>query len=100
MYYRGTDKQIETIIDSYDSYYIKLLEIINNDKEITQIIIQTDTAQFKDYINNKNININIIYIIENSLSYTSNGIHDEKKYNSKLLRYTNIICNIFNIITM
>lgn len=76
LYYRGTDKIRETKIDSFDSYYQKLNEIINKNKNL-QILIQTDSAPFLDYIK-KRIN-NIIVINENSVSYKNKGIHNEKK---------------------
>lgn len=85
LYYRGTDKYTETQLDSFDSYYNKLIKIIDMqlDKNI-QIIIQTDTSQFLEYINEKFNNENntyrknIIIIEENSTSYTQSGIHNEK----------------------
>ena len=78
LYYRGTDKHIETLIDNFDSYYNKLNEIINKENNI-QILIQTDSAQFLDYLKQKcTNNKNIIIIKENSTSYTNTGIHHEK----------------------
>jgi hypothetical protein len=76
LYYRGTDKCVETKIDSYDSYYNKLIELTNKEPNL-QILIQTDTAQFINYMNEKQIN-NVIVISENSTSYTNRGIHKEK----------------------
>ena len=76
VYYRGTDKSIETQIASFDEFYTKIKEIselyVNK-----QIIIQTDTSQFVDYINNKILK-NIIIIKENTTSYSKRGIHNEK----------------------
>ena len=77
LYYRGTDKNTETQIDTFDSYYQKLTEIINTENDNIQIIIQTDSAQFLDFIKNKCLH-NIIIINENSVSYTDKGIHNEK----------------------
>lgn len=79
LYYRGTDKWIETQLDSFDSYYDKLNEIIdtNNEKNI-QIIIQTDSAQFSEYMKDRCTNKNIIIINENHTSYTNLGIHNER----------------------
>ena len=77
LYYRGTDKFNETQLDSFDSYYSKLIEITNTDNNL-KILVQTDSAPFLDYINNKNLN-NVIVINENSTSYTNSGIHNEKK---------------------
>ena len=79
LYYRGTDKIHETQIDSFDNYYNKLNEIIKISKNKNiQILLQTDTSQFLDYMKKKCINKNIIIINENSTSYTNNGIHYEK----------------------
>lgn len=77
LYYRGTDKYKETPIDSYESYYQKLKEIIKNDKKI-QILIQTDSTPFLDYMKKNCFNKNIIIIKENSTSSTNKGIHFEK----------------------
>jgi hypothetical protein len=76
LYYRGTDKCSETKLDSFDSYYIKLLELVMENKNI-QILIQTDTRQFIDYIKTKPLR-NVIIIDENSTSSSSKGIHKEK----------------------
>jgi hypothetical protein len=81
VYYRGTDKICETILDSYDSYYNKLIEVISeyepsNNK--LQIIIQSDSGHFSNYMNNKLQNMNIICITENEVSYNNYGIHNEK----------------------
>jgi hypothetical protein len=76
LYYRGTDKITETELDSFENYYNKLNEIINNQNNI-QIIIQTDSAQFLDFMKNKSIQ-NIIVIKENDISYQDKGLHFEK----------------------
>lgn len=76
LYYRGTDKCAETRIDTYENYYNKLIELTNKEPNL-QILIQTDTAQFLNYINEKKIN-NVIVISENSVSHTNRGIHKEK----------------------
>ncbi len=81
VYYRGTDKYKETKISTYENFYNKIKEISNSDNKI---IIQTDTAQFVDYINSKNLN-NIIIFNENSTSYSNYGVHIEKNAGTKLL---------------
>jgi hypothetical protein len=79
VYYRGTDKKIETCIDNFDSFYGKIIELLNRiNNENIQILIQTDTQQFIDYIKPKLIDKNIIIIKENSTSMTEIGIHNEK----------------------
>lgn len=87
LYYRGTDKQIETKLGSFKSYYDKLNEIMNKDENKNlQILLQTDSGQFLDYIKEKNIN-NIIIIQQNKVSYKNNGIHHE---NTKEKNYQDI----------
>jgi hypothetical protein len=79
LYYRGTDKSSETQLGSFDSFYNKLIEISQNSLESQkQILIQTDSSQFLDYMNSKCKNSNIIIIKENSTSYSNRGIHHEK----------------------
>lgn len=79
IYFRGTDKRRETRIDSFESYYNKIIEIINisGNKDI-QILIQSDTAQFVDYMKERLINYNLIIINENKSSYYGQGIHISK----------------------
>jgi len=79
VYYRGTDKKRETYIDNFDRFYDKIIELLNciNNENI-QILIQTDTQQFIDYIKPKLSDKNIIIIKENSTSMTEIGIHNEK----------------------
>lgn len=76
VYYRGTDKDQEmgTLSSTiFDEYYKQITEIINKNKNI-RILIQTDTAQFIDYINSKNMK-NILIIDENEYVYSNKGIH-------------------------
>jgi len=73
LYYRGTDKITETTLGSYDIYYEKIKEIKKNDD--TQILIQSDDANFIDFMKSKNLNF--IIINENKTSYTNKGIHNE-----------------------
>lgn len=85
LYYRGTDKINETELDTFESYYNKLNEIIYNQNDL-QIIIQTDSAQFLDFMKNKSIQ-NIIVIKENDTSFQDKGVHFEK---TKEENYRNI----------
>jgi hypothetical protein len=80
LYYRGTDKIHETPLDSYESYLTKLLEIKNNNPYM-QILIQTDSTKFLNYINANMDNHNIIIINENDTTNGDNGFHFTK--NSK-----------------
>lgn len=77
LYYRGTDKHTETPIDSFESFYEKLKGITDYDNNL-QIIIQTDSSPFLDYMKEKCADKNVIVIKENSTSYTNKGIHFEK----------------------
>ena len=76
VYFRGTDKYVETTLPSYDSFYAKIKEISEKNKN-KHIIIQTDTSQFIDYIKKKN-NSNITIINEISSTYLKDGIHRQK----------------------
>ena len=74
VYYRGTDKYTETQIDSYDSFYRKILEISRGKN--MQIFIQTDTKQFLDYIQSKRLK-NVVVVNETRISTSTEGIHNE-----------------------
>lgn len=50
VYYRGTDKISETKLDSFDRYYDKLTELLNSDNNNCKILLQSDSAQFFDYM--------------------------------------------------
>jgi hypothetical protein len=76
LYYRGTDKATELELDSFDSYYLKLNEVLEKEKDL-QVILQSDSAQFIEYMKGKSLN-NSIIIEELSRSYTAHGIHNEK----------------------
>ncbi len=85
LYYRGTDKRVETQIDSFESYYNILCELLTRDNNL-QILIQTDSGPFLDFMKSKNLN-NVIIIDEISTSYQYIGIHNE---NSREKNYTEI----------
>jgi hypothetical protein len=82
LYYRGTDKISETKIDTFDSYYQKLNEIITENKTL-QILIQSDSAPFIDFMKEKCKNMNCIIIHENKTSYKNIGIHNENHNKKK-----------------
>lgn len=88
IYYRGTDKKNETALDNFDSYYNKLIEIIADNTDM-QIIVQTDSAQFLEFMKSKLVGKNLIVIKENEVSYRDKGIHHEKspKENFKDIHY-------------
>jgi len=80
LYYRGTDKNSETGIDSFESFYNKLTEVIKHENNNNiQIILQTDSAPFLDYMKQKCSNHNIVIIEENRTSYGYNGIHFDSR---------------------
>lgn len=100
VYYRGTDKIVETTLDSYDSYYDKLMQIISKYEPMNnklQIIIQSDAGQFVDYMKHKLQNTNIICITENATSYNNYGIHAEQSYRDN---YNNILYLLPTILIM
>ena len=76
VYYRGTDKCKETELASFGEFYDKIKYVIGLNKNL-KILIQTDTSQFIDYINDKKIDN--ITISENETSYSNKGIHNENK---------------------
>jgi hypothetical protein len=76
VYYRGTDKISETQLGSYDSYYLKIKELVDANPKI-QILVQSDAAPFIDFLKSKSLP-NIIIITENYASYATKGIHYEK----------------------
>lgn len=76
VYYRGTDKKIETKISPFEDFYNQILDVKKKATEDLKILIQSDSAQFIDYIKAKNLD-NIIIIDENRTSYLDKGIHNE-----------------------
>ena len=95
VYYRGTDKRSETRLASFESFYEKIMEIKNINKNIT-ILIQTDTSQFIDYINEKKME-NIIIIEENKTSYKNKGIHNEQSLDTNYNDMFNFLSTILII---
>ena len=95
VYYRGTDKKNETALPSFDDFYKQIIEIINMNKNV-KILIQTDTAKFINYINDKKLK-NIIIINENKFSHTNNGIHKEQ---SKDTNYNDMFFFLSTILTI
>jgi hypothetical protein len=107
LYYRGTDKCHEIKLGSFEEYSDKLDEIANLNPNM-QILIQTDSSQFLDYMKNRKKN-NVIVINELSTSYTKNGVHYENTYSKNyqemkylmasfliISRCKHIICNSGN----
>jgi hypothetical protein len=95
VYYRGTDKKQETQLASFDDFYKQITEIIHVNKNIN-ILIQTDTAQFLDYMNSKNLK-NIMVINENETSYTDKGIHNELTNDNNYSHMLNFLSTVLII---
>jgi hypothetical protein len=79
LYYRGTDKCKETRLDSFDSFYNKALEVISKNESTNknlQFLVQTDSANFLNYMKSKSNNI--ICIEENCVSFNRKGLHYER----------------------
>lgn len=74
VYYRGTDKKNETIIDSFESYYSKTNDILK--RTSMQVLIQSDSKDFITYM--KDRLPNAIVILENDTSSLNTGIHHVK----------------------
>ena len=77
LYYRGTDKQSETLLGDFDKYN-EMLQYVNNNNYT--ILIQTDSSHFLNYI--KQRNNNYIIINENKVSENNTGIHNENDNNT------------------
>jgi hypothetical protein len=93
LYYRRTDKVTETVVDSFENFHNKLnelLTIVNN--ENIKVLIQTDTAGFRDYITTKYTNTNKLIIInELTPSYTNKGTHNERTGQQNYNDITNLL---------
>ena len=96
VYYRGTDKYTETQLAPFDEFYRKILQLVNINENIN-ILLQTDSAKFIDYINEKNLK-NVIIIHENKTSYSNKGIHNEQKNND--INYQDMFYFLSTIIIM
>ena len=76
IYYRGTDKHIETNLGTKEIFEEKISSIMNNNRNL-KLLIQSDSQQFIDYYKEKYPDI--IFINENLTSYKGDGIHREIK---------------------
>lgn len=102
VYYRGTDKKKETELDTFDSYYQKLIEVVSTQETTNphlQIIIQTDSAPFLEFMKDKlsKLNVTVISIKENKVSNTDIGIHNE---NSPPTNYTDMQSFLATVLIM
>ena len=92
VYYRGTDKKKETKLAPFNEFYKKILEIVNINKNI-KILIQSDSARFIDFINNRNLK-NVFRISENRTSYLNKGIHYQQSNDKNYLHMFNFLSTI------
>ena len=92
VYYRGTDKYRETKLATFDEFYKQIIQIVNINTNI-KILLQSDSAGFIDYINDKNLK-NIVIINENKSSYTNTGIHNEQSHNTNYYDMLNFLSTI------
>jgi hypothetical protein len=92
VYYRGTDKYSETKLAPFDEFYKQIIQMVNINTNI-KILLQSDSARFIDYINDKNLK-NIVIINENISSYTNNGIHNEQSSNTNYYHMLNFLSTI------
>ena len=92
VYYRGTDKYKETQLSPFNEFYKQIIGIVNKNKNI-KILLQSDCANFIDYITNKKIK-NIFIIEENNTSYTNKGIHYEQTSDENYYDMLNFLSTI------
>ena len=91
VYYRGTDKSKETDIASFDEFYKQIINIISSNDNL-KILVQTDTAQLIDYLNDKELKN--ITISENKTSYHKKGIHNENNGESNYNQMLNFLSTV------
>jgi hypothetical protein len=113
IYFRGSDKRIETILGSFESYAHKMRDIVAVQPDI-QFILQSDCYEFVKYMvtyaTTLNIQNNIIIIEENIVTSGIYGLHytreGEKAYNdikyllatvTILARCKHIVCSSGNV---
>ena len=92
VYYRGTDKYKETQLSPFNEFYKQIIGIVNKNKNI-KILLQSDCANFIDYIISKKIK-NIFIIKENKTSYTNKGIHNEQTSDENYYDMLNFLSTI------
>jgi len=79
IYYRGTDKQLETLVDTYESFYKRLTYLMRlTNKPDVKVLIQTDTKQFQDYMTAKLPSDTVIVVEELPVSTSNAGVHNEQ----------------------
>lgn len=90
VYYRGTDKSSETKLGCYEMYFEKLLELCDKYPD-SQILLQTDTSQFIDYMKSK-LGSNIPIIINHTKNtYNSVGVHYSQTQDENYTEIQNLL---------
>ena len=81
--YRGTDKHLEVPVLSFDTYTNGAEEILNSNKHLDTVLVQSDQSQFVDFCKSKFSNFNVVKIDEipttdsgKQISYTTNKKQD------------------------
>ena len=103
VYYRGTDKITETALDSFDSYYAKLNELLSqhSDNHGCKILLQSDSAQFFDYMKDKfrdsTHSSNLVIIDEIAPSSTTAGTHNERNQQTNHFDIKHLFAVVLNI---
>jgi hypothetical protein len=103
VYYRGTDKITETALDSFDSYYAKLNELLSqhSDNHGCKILLQSDSAQFFDYMKDKfrdsTHSSNLVIIDEIAPSSTTAGTHNERNQQTNHSDIKHLFAVVLNI---
>lgn len=92
VYYRGTDKYTETQIAQFDDFYNQIIKIVNRNKNIN-ILLQSDSAPFIDYMNDKKMQ-NVVIIDENKTSYNNIGIHRDNSSDENYYDMLNFLSTI------
>lgn len=82
VYYRGTDKSTETKLDTFNSYYDKLINVLNSNNNC-KILLQSDSTQFMEYMKSKfkgsSYFAKLVIIDENVTTIsTTRGVHLER----------------------
>jgi hypothetical protein len=95
VYYRGCDKRIETQLASFDEFYYQIIKIADVYKNM-DILLQSDSAGFVDYIKDKKLN-NIKIVYENKCSYSDAGIHTTQSHDENYYHMINFLSTVLII---
>jgi len=89
VYYRGTDKWTETRLENHGTFVDRIEAVLADadaaGRPYAQILLQTDTAQFKDHMVARHESsrwraaVTLLSIQENETSHTDGGLHFERR---------------------